>query len=124
MMSSRIFMSISPLSSSSHSVTRISSKTAHITGLPPIIQEASVESVDSQSQLKQQMDKRPPGTRKPGGAWDSAFGNEGSGAGGISGIQLPQQRHITASKSQLLDAIVSAMFNSEDESKQFCDLCS
>nr|GMC82887.1 uncharacterized protein LOC109180802 isoform X1 [Ipomoea batatas] len=123
MMSLRIFMNITPLSSSSHSATRIpSNKTPHITGYAPIVQEASVGSVDSQSQLKQQMDKRPPGTGKPGGAWDSALGNEGPG--GVSGVQVPRQRHITASKSQLLDAILSAMFDSEDESKQFRDLCS
>nr|GMC68623.1 uncharacterized protein LOC109180802 isoform X1 [Ipomoea batatas] len=57
-------------------------------------------------------------TGQLGGAWDSALGDEGFG------VQVPPQRHITAFKSLLLGAILSAMFNSEDESKQLRDLCS
>ncbi|XP_006349583.1 uncharacterized protein [Solanum tuberosum] len=38
---------------------------------------------------------------------------------GISGIKVPRQRYIAASKSQLLDAITTTMFNSPDEAHQF-----
>ncbi|KAK4733932.1 hypothetical protein R3W88_008193 [Solanum pinnatisectum] len=38
---------------------------------------------------------------------------------GISGIKVPRQRYIAASKSQLLDAITTTMFNSPDEANQF-----
>ncbi|XP_055802688.1 uncharacterized protein LOC129871739 isoform X2 [Solanum dulcamara] len=38
---------------------------------------------------------------------------------GISGIKVPRQRYIAASKSQLLDAIGTTMFNSPDEAHQF-----
>ncbi|KAH6815907.1 DUF3754 family protein [Perilla frutescens var. frutescens] len=39
-----------------------------------------------------------------------------------SGIQVPRQRHISVSKSELVDAIVSAMFPSPDEARQFIAL--
>ncbi|KAL3373146.1 hypothetical protein AABB24_005238 [Solanum stoloniferum] len=38
---------------------------------------------------------------------------------GISGIKVPRQRYIAASKSQLLDAITTTMFTSPDEAHQF-----
>ncbi|KAK6793846.1 hypothetical protein RDI58_007299 [Solanum bulbocastanum] len=38
---------------------------------------------------------------------------------GISRIKVPRQRYIAASKSQLLDAITTTMFNSPDEANQF-----
>lgn len=38
---------------------------------------------------------------------------------GVSGIKVPRQRYIAASKSQLLDAITTTMFNSPDEAHQF-----
>ncbi|KAL3341550.1 hypothetical protein AABB24_025880 [Solanum stoloniferum] len=38
---------------------------------------------------------------------------------GISRIKVPRQRYIAASKSQLLDAITTTMFNSPDEASQF-----
>lgn len=39
-----------------------------------------------------------------------------------SGIQVPRQRYISISKSELLDAIVSAMFPSQEEARQFLSL--
>ncbi|KAJ8527505.1 hypothetical protein K7X08_000012 [Anisodus acutangulus] len=38
---------------------------------------------------------------------------------GISGIKVPRQRYIAASKSQLLDVITTTMFTSPDEAHQF-----
>ncbi|XP_047957740.1 uncharacterized protein LOC125203443 isoform X2 [Salvia hispanica] len=39
-----------------------------------------------------------------------------------SGIQVPRQRYISVSKSELLDAIVSSMFPSPEEATQFLSL--
>ncbi|KAL1533161.1 hypothetical protein AAHA92_33085 [Salvia divinorum] len=39
-----------------------------------------------------------------------------------SGIQVPRQRYISVSKSELLDAIVSSMFPSPEEARQFLSL--
>ncbi|PIN22055.1 hypothetical protein CDL12_05240 [Handroanthus impetiginosus] len=39
-----------------------------------------------------------------------------------SGIQVPRQRYISVSKSMLLDAIISAMFPSQEEARQFLSL--
>ena len=38
---------------------------------------------------------------------------------GISNIQVPWQKHIPVSKSQLLDALVSLMFMSDDDQHHF-----
>lgn len=37
----------------------------------------------------------------------------------ISRIQVPRQKFISVSKSELLDAIISTMFHSQDEKDQF-----
>lgn len=49
----------------------------------------------------------------------TSSGNASPENEGISGIKVPRQRYIAASKSQLLDAITATMFNSSDEAHQF-----
>ncbi|CAI9097133.1 OLC1v1033476C1 [Oldenlandia corymbosa var. corymbosa] len=49
-------------------------------------------------------------------------GNAESRGGGISGIQVPRPRYISISKSRLLDAIISELFESQLEADQFVHL--
>lgn len=56
--------------------------------------------------------------REPGG--DLEDGEESSGK--ISGIQVPRPRHISVSKSDLLKAIVSIMFETQVKADQFIQL--
>lgn len=50
-------------------------------------------------------------------------GGEAGGGKGISGIQVPRQRYIAVSKTELLDGIL-LMFESQEEIDQFLLLSS
>ncbi|XP_051114769.1 uncharacterized protein LOC127240252 isoform X2 [Andrographis paniculata] len=53
---------------------------------------------------------------------DGRDGATAEGFGSRSGIKVPRQRHISVSKSELLDAIVSGLFPSQEEARQFLSL--
>lgn len=70
-----------------------------------------------QAVIPSQIEQNPPPTDV-----DKRHSSNGSGAPKRSGIQVPRQRYISVSKSELLQAIVSSMFPSPEESPQFLAL--
>ncbi|KAI3470249.1 hypothetical protein Pfo_026912 [Paulownia fortunei] len=53
---------------------------------------------------------------------DKRIGTRTADCNSRPGIQVPRQRYISVSKSGLLDAIISAMFSSQEEARQFLSL--
>ncbi|KAL2487712.1 Uncharacterized protein Fot_41004 [Forsythia ovata] len=79
---------------------------------PPELQRSQIRPPATTSD-----DKSPYPTR----AADSSKKKNVNGRGG-SGIEVRRQRYISVSKSELLDAIVSAMFSSQEEAREFLHL--
>ncbi|XP_059288297.1 uncharacterized protein LOC132041616 isoform X2 [Lycium ferocissimum] len=93
-------------------LSRFVTATSHVTN-------CSTRSPLGLSELQSQskpptVDFRPIETKPSSNTSDDTPENDG-----ISGIKVPRQRYIAASKSQLLDAITTTMFNSPDEAHQF-----
>ncbi|XP_057965110.1 uncharacterized protein LOC131155747 [Malania oleifera] len=81
------------------------------------------------SKIPEQGNERPPPTNQglglengDGGGDDVEKGDEGEEE--ISGVQVPRERYISVSKSELLDAIILMMFESQEDIDQFLLLSS
>lgn len=120
-MSLQIFHNITPLSSPSTSnfpstqfLSRFVPATSHVSNCSN--KSPSVGLSELQSQFKPPTDDLRPIETKPS---SSSSSDDTPESEGISGIKVPRQRYIAASKSQLLGAITSTMFNSPEEADQF-----
>lgn len=107
--------SFSALSSSNQCHVFRSTAPIHIAYCRSTAQEAPPEL--QRSEIKPPPQHLTPATT----AADSLKTKDVNGRGG-SGIQVRRQRYISVSKSELLDAIVSAMFSSQEESREFLRL--
>ncbi|XP_058200600.1 uncharacterized protein LOC131315295 isoform X2 [Rhododendron vialii] len=122
-------------SSSSLSLYSLSSRTPAATVRVPHCKSlrtnqdiAAVEYRESNSQLTPKNDNGGFGETEedpaePGVPAAAAGGGEAGGGKGISGIQVPRQRYIAISKTELLDGIL-LMFESQEEIDQFLLLTS
>ncbi|XP_060208772.1 uncharacterized protein LOC132636094 isoform X2 [Lycium barbarum] len=112
-MSLQMFHSTTPLPlPSCQLLSRFVTAASHVTNCST---RSPLGSSELQSQSKPPtVDFRPIETKPSSNTSDDTPENDG-----ISGIQVPRQRYIAASKSQLLDAITTTMFNSRDEAHQF-----
>ncbi|XP_075108384.1 uncharacterized protein LOC107828472 isoform X2 [Nicotiana tabacum] len=122
-MSLQIFHSITPLSSpstlnfpSTQVLSRFVPATSHVSNCSN--KSPSVGLSELQSQFKPPTDDLRPIETKPSSS-SSSSSDDTPESEGISGIKVPRQRYIAASKSQLLGAITSTMFNSPEEADQF-----
>ncbi|MCD7470076.1 hypothetical protein HAX54_009650 [Datura stramonium] len=117
-MSLQIFHSSTPLhlpASSSRLLSRFVTSTSRV---PNCSTRSPVGLSEVQSQFKPPTGNFRPIEIKPSSrSSDDTPENEGNE--GISGIKVPRQRYIAASKSQLLNVITTTMFNSPDEAHQF-----
>ncbi|KAK6161599.1 hypothetical protein DH2020_004980 [Rehmannia glutinosa] len=112
----RFFCALSSPTSSSSS----SSSNYHCRGAPARIICCS-SSASVQEALPSQI--KPPPPPPPSATTtdeDKRIGTRA--ADSRSGIQVPRQRYISVSKSGLLDAIISEMFPSQEEARQFLSL--
>ncbi|KAK6161618.1 hypothetical protein DH2020_004999 [Rehmannia glutinosa] len=116
----RFFCALSSPTSSSSS----SSSNYHCRGAPARIICCS-SSAPLQEALPSQIKPPPPPSPPPSATTtdeDKRIGTRAADCNSRSGIQVPRQRYISVSKSGLLDAIISEMFPSQEEARQFLSL--